>query len=74
MGIWDEGEDICYTISEIAPDGSTDNFWTSQYGKELDDLYGITENMAQYEADQEAERIGDNKKIIEYSKGEKQNA
>ena len=73
MGIWDDGEDICYTISEIAPDGSTDNFWTSRDGKELDDLYGITENMAQYEADQEAKRIGDNKEIIDYSKGEKVN-
>jgi hypothetical protein len=73
MGIWDNGEDICYTVSEIAPKGSTDNFWTSAEGKELDDLYGITENMAQYEADQEADRIGDNKKIIKYSKGEKVN-
>ena len=74
MGIWDNGEDICYTVSEIAPKGSTDNFWTSAEGKELDDLYNVTENMAQYEADQEEERIGDNKKIMEYSKGEKQNA
>ena len=73
MGIWDNGEDICYEISTIAPKGSVDNFWTSQEGKELDDLYGITENMAQYEADMEAERIGDNKEIIEYSKGEKVN-
>ena len=73
MGIWDNGGDECYTISEIAPDGSKDNFWTSRDGKELDDLYGITENMAQYEADQEEERIGDNKKIIKYSKGEKVN-
>jgi len=73
MGIWDNGGDECYTISEIAPDGSKDNFWTSRDGKELDDLYGITENMAQYEADQEEERIGDNKEIIDYSKGEKVN-
>jgi len=29
--------------------------------------------MAEYEAEQEAERIGDNKKIMEYSKGEKVN-
>ena len=70
MGIWDNGEDICYTVSEIAPKGSVDNFWTSAEGKELDDLYGITENMAQYEAEKEADRIGDNKEIIDYSKGE----
>ena len=25
MGIWDNGEDICYTVSEIAPKGSKDN-------------------------------------------------
>ena len=60
-------------MSTIAPKGSTDNFWSSAEGKELDDLYGITENMAQYEADQEEERIGDNKEIIDYSKGEKVN-
>ena len=73
MGIWDNGEDICYTVSDIAPKGSTDNFWTSAEGKELDDLYNITESMAEYEAQQEEERIGDNKEIIDYSKGEKVN-
>ena len=54
-------------------EGSEDKFWKTSAGKELDDLYGLTENMAQYEADQEAERIGDNKEIIDYSKGEKVN-
>ena len=73
MGIWDNGDDICYEISSIAKKGSTDKFWNTKIGKELDDLYGITESMAQYEADQEEERIGDNKKIIDYSKGEKVN-
>jgi hypothetical protein len=73
MGIWDNGIDDCYEVSTIAPKGSVDNFWTSAEGKELDEMFNITEGMAQYEADQEEERIGDNKKIIEYSKGEKQN-
>ena len=73
MGIWDNGEDICYEISTIAPKGSVDNFWTSAEGKELDNLFGITESMAIGEADMEAERIGDNKEIIDYSKGEKVN-
>ena len=73
MGIWDNGIDDCWTISDTAPKGSIDKFWKTSAGKELDDLYGLTENMAQYEADQEAERIGDNKEIIDYSKGEKQN-
>ena len=73
MGIWDNGIDDCWTISDTAPKGSEDKFWKTSAGKELDDLYGLTENMAQYEADQEAERIGDNKEIIDYSKGEKVN-
>ena len=74
MGIWDNGIDDCWTIADTAPKGSTDKFWKTSAGKELDDLYGISENMAEYEAQQEEERIGDNKKIIDYSKGEKQNA
>ena len=58
MGIWDNGDDICYEISSIAKKGSTDKFWNTKIGKELDDLYGITEkSMAEYEAQQEAERI-----------------
>ena len=74
MGIWDNGDDICYEISSIAKKGSTDKFWNTKIGKELDDFYGISESMAEYEAQEEEERIGDNKKIIDYSKGEKQNA
>ena len=73
MGIWDNGIDDCWTISEIAPKGSIDKFWKTSAGKELDDLYGISENMAEYEAQQEEDRIGDNKEIIDYSKGEKVN-
>lgn len=73
MGIWDNGIDDCWTISDTAPKGSKDKFWKTSAGKELDDLYGISENMAEYEAQQEEERIGDNKEIIDYSKGEKVN-
>ena len=73
MGIWDNGDDNCYEVSTIAPKGSKDNFWTSEVGKELDETFNITEGMADYEAEQEAERIGDNKEIIDYSKGEKVN-
>ena len=73
MGIWDNGIDDCWTISDTAPKGSIDKFWKTSAGKELDDLYGLTENMAEYEAQQEEERIGDNKEIIDYSKGEKVN-
>ena len=73
MGIWDNGDDLCHEISSIAKKGSTDKFWNTKIGQELDDIYGITENMAEYEAQQEEERIGDNKEIIDYSKGEKVN-
>ena len=69
----DNGDDLCYEISSIASKGSTDKFWNTKIGKELDDLYGITESMAEDEAQQEEERIGDNKEIIDYSKGEKVN-
>jgi len=50
MGIWDNGDDVCYEISTIAPKGSTDKFWKTGDGKELDDLYNITEYQAEYEA------------------------
>ena len=37
------------------------------------EMYGISDSMAEYEAQQEEQRIGDNKEIIDYSKGEKVN-
>ena len=73
MGIWDNGIDDCWTISDTAPKGSIDKFWKTSAGKELDEMYNITEGMAEYEEQQEADRIGDNKEIIDYSKGEKVN-
>ena len=39
------------------------------YGKELDDLYGLTENMAEYEAQQEAKK----EDVHEYTKGNAMN-
>jgi len=68
MGIWDNGIDDCWTISDTAPK-SYSRFWKTSAGKELDDLYGLTENMAEYEADQEAEK----EDVHEYTKGEKVN-
>jgi hypothetical protein len=73
MGIWDNGIDDCWEISSTAPKGSTDKFWKTSAGKELNETFNITEGMAEYEAQQEEERIGDNKEIIDYSKGEKVN-
>ena len=69
MGIWDNGNDQCYTISEAAPDGSKDEFWDTEEGAELDDMFGITESMAEWEAEQEAEK----EDVTEYVKGNKIN-
>ena len=65
MGIWDNGDDRCYTISEAAPEGSKDEFWQSGDGADLDDHFSITESMAEYEAEQEAEK----EDVTEYVKG-----
>jgi hypothetical protein len=65
MGIWDNGDDRCYTISDSAPEGSKDEFWESGDGAELDDHFNITESMAEYEAEQEA----DKEDVTEYVKG-----
>ena len=65
MGIWDNGDDRCYTISEAAPEGSKDLFWQSGDGAELDESFNITESMAEYESEQEA----DKEDVHEYVKG-----
>ena len=65
MGIWDNGDDRCYTISEAAPEGSKDEFWQSGDGADLDDHFSITESMADWEAEQEAEK----EDVHEYVKG-----
>ena len=69
MGIWDNGDDRCYTISDSAPEGSKDEFWESADGTELDESFNITESMAEYEAEQEAEK----EDVHEYVKGNKVN-
>ena len=65
MGIWDNGDDRCYCISDSAPEGSKDEFWESGDGADLDDHFNITESMAEYEAEQEA----DKEDVHEYVKG-----
>ena len=65
MGIWDNGDDRGYTVSEAAPEGSKDLFWQSGDGAELDESFNITESMAEYEAEQEA----DKEDVHEYVKG-----
>jgi hypothetical protein len=69
MGIWDNGDDRCYTISDSAPEGSKDEFWESGDGADLDDHFNITESMAEYEAEQEA----DKEDVHEYVKGKAMN-
>jgi len=66
MGEWDNGSDDCYAPSDYK---STDDFWQDGVGSTLDDYFGITESMAEYEAEQEAEK----EDVHEYVKGNKIN-
>ena len=68
MGEWDNGQDDCYAPSDYK---STDDFWQDGIGSTLDDVFNITESMAEYEAEQEEERL--NEDVYKYSKGEKIN-
>ena len=68
MGEWDNGSDDCYAPSDYK---STDDFWQDGIGSTLDDMFNITESMAEYEAEQEEERL--NEDVYKYSKGEKIN-
>ena len=62
MGIWDNGDDRCYQPSNYKSD---DKFFESGDGWSLDDYFGITESMAEWEAEQEAEK----EDVHEYVKG-----
>ena len=68
MGLWEDGIDDCYAPSDYK---STDDFWQDGIGSTLDDIFNITESMAEYEAEQEEERL--NEDVYKYSKGEKIN-
>jgi len=68
MGEWDNGSDDCYAPSDYK---STDDFWQDGIGSTLDDIFNITESMAEYEAEQEEERL--NEDVYKYSKGQKIN-
>ena len=65
MGEWDNGSDDCYAPSDYK---STDDFWNDGVGSTLDDYFGITESMAEYEQEEL-----DNEDVYKYSKGEKVN-
>ncbi len=62
MGEWYDGQDDCYQVSDFKSD---DDFWKTGVGSTLDDLYGITDSMAEYEAQLEAEK----EDVHEYTKG-----
>ena len=65
MGEWDNGSDDCYAPSDYK---STDDFWQDGIGSTLDDIFNITESMAEYEQEEL-----DNEDVYKYSKGEKVN-
>ena len=66
MGCWDNGDDDCYAPSELK---STDDWWNDGIGADLDEMFNITESMAEYEAEQEAEK----EDVTEYVKGKAMN-
>ena len=66
MGEWYDGVDDCYAPSDYK---STDDFWQDGIGSTLDDYFGITESMAEYEAELEAEK----EDVHEYVKGQAMN-
>ena len=66
MGCWDNGDDDCYAPSELK---STDDWWNDGIGYELDEMFNITESMAEYEAELEA----DKEDVTEYVKGKAMN-
>ena len=65
MGEWDNGSDDCYAPSDYK---STDDFWQDGIGSTLDDIFNITESMAEYEQEEL-----ENEDVYKYSKGEKVN-
>ncbi len=66
MGEWYDGQDDCYAPSDYK---STDDFWQDGIGSTLDDIFNMTESMAEYEAEQEAEK----EDVHEYVKGQAMN-
>lgn len=66
MGEWDNGSDDCFAPSDYKSD---DDFWQDGVGSTLDDYFGITESMAEYEAELEAEK----EDVHEYVKGQAMN-
>lgn len=49
-GVWEDHDDICYTLSEL----SDSFFINDKLGQELDELYGILESREQYREEEES--------------------
>ena len=62
-GVWEDGADECISPGDYKSD---DEFWNDGLGFELDEMFNITESMAEYEAEQEEANKED---VTEYVKG-----
>ena len=61
-GCWDNGDDECISPSDYKSD---DEYWNDGLGYDLDEMFNFRESMAEYEAEQEAEK----EDVHEYVKG-----
>ena len=61
-GCWDDGNDECIAPSDYKSD---DEYWNDGLGYDLDEMFNFRESMAEYEAEQEAEK----EDVTEYVKG-----
>ena len=61
-GCWDDGNDECISPSDYKSD---DEYWNDGLGYDLDKMFNFRESMAEYEAEQEAEK----EDVTEYVKG-----
>ena len=61
-GCWDNGDDECIAPSDYKSD---DDYWNDGLGYDLDEMFNFRESMAEYEAEEEAEK----EDVTEYVKG-----
>ncbi len=69
FGVWDDGDDRCYTFESLDK-GSDDQFWKTEDGILLDENFDIVEDMIRNEEYQMDEGA---KKVRDYVKGQPQN-
>ena len=65
-GVWDNGDDECISPSDYKSD---DDYWKDGLGYDLNEMFNFRESMAEYEAEQEAEK----EDVTEYVKGKAMN-